>query len=357
MSQLKLHQFTEAAVIGDATTDQVFLIRQWLREMGFNSEIYAEHCAPALEDEVRPAHTYRRSENEPYLIYHHATGANVVERLETLGVPLVLIYHNITPPEFFTGSDPLLVRLMNQGRVQLDQLRPLTALALGDSHFNESELQARGFAPTAVLPIVLDPAAYDIANNEALLAQCRQNGPTFLFVGRLAPNKRQEDLLKLLYYYRRINPTARLILVGSTPFQDYLRWLHQLAAELEVSEALTITGHVTHQDMTTYFRGADLYISMSEHEGFGKPLVESMYLGLPVIAYASTAVPSTMGNAGILFHQKNYEALAEFIDILHRRTDLRQRVIVRQQERAQHFLKSNVQQQWRTLLIKLGYNI
>jgi len=357
MTRLVLHQFTEAASVGDATTDQVFLIRQWLRKMGFHSEIYAEHCAEALEKEVRPAHSYRGSANEPYLIYHHATGATIVERLVALGIPLILIYHNVTPPEFFAGSDPLLVRLMHKGRAQLDQLRPLTTLALGASHYSEQELQARDFTRTGVLPIVLNPALYDIPPNETLLAECRRNGPTLLFVGRIAPNKRQEDLLKLLYYYRRINPGARLILVGSAHFQDYREWLEQLAIELELSEALTITGHVSHQDMVTYFRGADLYVSMSEHEGFGKPLIESMYLGLPVIAYAAAAVPLTMGNAGILFHQKNYEALAEVIDILSQQNDLRQRIIARQRGRVHLFLEPTVQQEWQTILLALGFNL
>jgi L-malate glycosyltransferase len=354
MPRLTLHQFTEAAAVGDATTDHMLLIRQWLREMGFVSEIYAVHREAALEKEVRSVHSYRRRKDEPFLIYHHATGAQVVDKLCALGIPLILIYHNVTPPEYFAGSNPHFVQQLTQGRAQLDQLRPFTALALGVSHYNESELQARGFAPTAVLPIVLDPAHYDIPSNQALLAECQQKGPTLLFVGRIAPNKRHEDLLKLLYHYRRLNPAARLILVGSAHFQDYLEWLQQLAIDLNLAEAVTITGHVSHQDMVTYFRGADLFVSMSEHEGFGKPLIESMYLGLPVMAYASAAVPLTMGSAGILFHQKDYEALAEFVDILLRQTNLRQRLVARQKGRAHLFLKPTVQQQWQSLLAQLG---
>ncbi len=109
---------------------------------------------------------------------------------------------------------------------------------------------------------------------------------------------------------------------------------------------MRITGHVTHRDMITYYRRADVYVSMSEHEGFGKPLIESMYCGLPVLAYASSAVPDTLGGAGVLFHHKDYEALAELVVLLLEDDDLRRRVIERQFARVQSFLEPRVRQQF-----------
>lgn len=337
-----LHQVTVGAGPGDAITDQALLIRRWLRELGFVSEIFAEHISPALANEVRPVGSYRPGRNEDWLILHHSIGSPVIERVVRMRPQLILIYHNITPPEFFAPVDPAWAERMELGRRQLGLLRPRTGLALADSAYNEQELGAAGFEQTGVLSISLDERGYAQPNNEALWAKVRGGGPVLLFVGRLSPNKKQEDLVKLLYYYRRIEPEARLILVGDRWLLNYDAWLEDFARSLDLGEAVTLTGHVSQQDMVTYYRAADLYVSMSEHEGFGKPLLESMYLGLPVLAYAASAVPATLGDAGVLFYEKDYERLAEVVDILVKDKALRERVIGRQRERVQAFLEPQV---------------
>src|SRR5262249_30873453 len=148
---------------------------------------------------------------------------------------------------------------------------------------------------TGVLPISLDPARYALPPNPELRARFEPGGPLLLFVGRLVPNKRQEDLIKLLYFYRRIEPAARLLLAGDPWGPAYAQWLRELAAYLGLQEAVLFAGHISQADLVTYYGLADLYVSMSEHEGFGKPLIESMYLGLPVLAYGATAVRGTLG--------------------------------------------------------------
>ncbi len=356
MSPKILHQFSEGMYQGDAVSDHALLIRRWLHDMGFTSNIYAINCDPALADLVQPIKEYHHDRQERFLIYHHAVGSKMAEFLETLNLPQILIYHNITPAEYYKDSDPVLSAQLEKGRMQLKLMRDRTVLALGDSQFNELELQKLGYSNTVVLPIVLDQSKYDLAINDHLAAQVRANRPVLLFVGRLAPNKKQEDLITLLHYYRRLEPEAKLILVGSLRNEEYVTWLAELAESLGLKDgAVTFTGHVSQQDMVTYYQSADLFISMSEHEGFGKPLIESMYLGLPVLAYSSTAVPSTMGKAGILFHEKNYESLAEVLDILVHDQRLRERVILHQKTRAQAFSEPNVRQLWKSLIeINIG---
>ena len=185
------------------------------------------------------------------------------------------------------------------------------------------------------------------------VSDLQQEGPLLLFVGRLVPNKRQEDLLKLLYFLRRFEPGARLVLVGGTSERPYVNWLTRLAGRLGLTDAVTITGQVSQQEMITTFRAADLFVSMSEHEGFGKPLIESMYFDLPVLAYASTAVPSTLGEAGILFAQKDYEALAELCGLLLSDEELRAQVIDTQRRRVAAFLAPQVRAQWLAYLARL----
>lgn len=340
-----LHQFLTGATAGDAITDQALLIQHWLRGQGLESEIYAWHMHPSMERHIRPMGVYRRGRDEQG-IYHHSIGSEVPDFLVEQGLDLILIYHNITPPQFFSGSDPLRAHLARLGMQQLEQLRPLTRLALADSHYNEAELRQAGYARTAVLPICLRAERYDTPADAHLTAGLARPGPRLLFIGRLAPNKRQEDLVKLLACLRRARPDAHLYLLGDRWEIGYDTWVEQLAAELDVAEGVTLLGKVPQTAMVTYLRAADCYVSMSEHEGFGVPLIESMYLGLPVMAYGAAAVPETMADAGIVFYRKEYEQLAELIDWLLSDEPWRRRLIARQRVRAEAFLEPEVRRQF-----------
>lgn len=344
MTQPILHQATTGIAIGDGVSSQVFMIRQWLRDMGYISDIYAEHIHPDLADDVLPIVDYQPQAGEGQLIYHHSIGSGVTNHLVSLPVRLILIYHNITPPEFVTHIDPKLAQELILGREQLNTLREHTDLALGVSPYNTRELTEVGFQKTGVLPLVLDEQQYRIADNPVLRDRLKQSGPNLLFVGRQVPNKKQEDLIKLLYYYHRIAPEARLMLVGSSWLPAYADWLCDLAQDLGLEDAVCMLGHVSHQDMVTCYRNADLYVSMSEHEGFGLPLVESMALDLPVLAYAAGGVPDTLGEAGIVFHHKDFEALAELVDMLIKDTALRTQILIKQQARVKSFWEPQVRQ-------------
>ncbi len=349
MANQVLHQVIVGAMIGDAITDEALLIRRWLREAGYQSEIYAEAIHPALEREVRSWHTYRPGQGEARIIYHHSIGSQTVDRLLAWPPRLILIYHNVTPPAFFASVNPALARQMQLGREQLATLRGRTDLALADSAYNAEELRQAGFERTGVLPISLDPGRYAIPPNLELQARFKDSGPLLLFVGRLVPNKKQEDLIKLLYFYRRIDPAARLLLAGDPWVPAYEQWLRELTVYLGLQEAVLFAGHITQADLVTYYGLADVYVSMSEHEGFGKPLIESMYLGLPVLAYAAAAVRGTLGEAGLLFRHKHYEALAEAVNLVVREAALRERMIARQRNWAEQFLEPAVKRTWRQL--------
>jgi L-malate glycosyltransferase len=354
VKQPVLHQVTVGAAPGDAITAQAFAIRSWLRGLGFHSEIFAKYIHQTLEPEVHPFVTYRPARVEPFLIFHHSIGSSLVEEVAHLSQPLILIYHNITPAEFFVDVDTVWMQRMLLGRQQLRRLQPSTRLGLADSFYNEEELRASGYQETGVLPIVVEESEYNLPNNEGLVARYQDGGPNLLFVGKVAPHKKQEDLVKLLYYYRRIQPGARLFLVGDKWLPSYDEWLVDLIAHLGLQESVVLTGRVSQQDMVTYYRIADLYVSMSEHEGFGKPLIESMYLGLPILAYASAAVPLTVGRSGVLFHQKDFEALAELVDIVMCDPALRGRITERQRQRVHIYLESQVKQTFINYLVQLS---
>ena len=322
-----LHQVLAGATIGDAITDHAFLIRDWLRELGFSSDIYALHIHPSVANEVRPLAFFKAKYSHKFVIYHHSIGSDCVDFLLRQNVKLILIHHNVTPPRFFDNINPAWGQMATLGQMQLATIQPHTVLALADSAYNELELQELGFVQTAVLPITLNEKDLNLPNNQQLEHKLAVIQPYLLFVGRLAPNKKQEELVQLLYYYRRIQPDAQLILVGDRWDLKYDLWVEQIAADFGLADAVTLTGKVSQQDLVTYYRQAALYISMSEHEGFGKPFIESMYLGLPVLAYGVTSVPYTLGKAGVQFLRKDYERLAELANILISDNELRQRLV------------------------------
>ncbi|MCB8952392.1 MAG: glycosyltransferase family 4 protein [Ardenticatenales bacterium] len=347
MKPRALHQVLVGATAGDAITDHALMIQRWLRADGYESDIFAEHIHPSMADRVRPFARYRPRRREPWLIFHHSVGDPMVAQVTALSPRLILIYHNITPARYFAGIDPAWVHRARLGEQQLARLQPRADLALAVSDYNAADLRAAGFDNVAVLPLPLDAAPYQGALNETLAADLRAHpGPLLLFVGRLAPNKRQEDLLKLLFYLRRLRPTARLALVGDPWVMGYGDWLRGEATRLGMGDALLLPGKVLAADLVTYYRCADWFVSMSEHEGFGKPLVECMAAELPVLAFAAGAVPATLGDAGILFHHKHYPALAELIHLLLDDAPLRRRLIARQRQRLPTFLEPAVRRAW-----------
>ena len=348
-----LDQFLEGATVGDAITDHALTIRGWLRSAGLRSEIYAAHVHPELARTVRTATSYRPHPRNSLVVYHHSIGSTVADQLIQMGAPLLLVYHNVTPPEFVQQADPALAAQLRAGRQQLIALRERTVLALGVSPYNVAELEETGFHPTGLLPIVLDPQQYDLPADPQVVAECAGSAPILLFVGRLVPNKRQEDLVKLLYFFRRIEPEARLVLVGAEWMPAYASWVRDLARTLGLADQVRITGHVSQPALVTYYRRASVYVSMSEHEGFGKPLIESMVCGLPVVAYAAAGVPATLGGAGVLFHDKRYDVLAELLAILLEDPALRARIVTRQAQRADAFLAPNVEVLWNRYMEQL----
>jgi glycosyltransferase involved in cell wall biosynthesis len=313
--------------------------------LGFDSEIFGAVYDQELGAEVRQF-TPGSFTGQDLVIYHHTTGSSTLNHLIERRTPLLLIYHNITPPDFFKKTDPAIASQLVTGREQLQEIQPFVRMALSASPYSEDELRGLGFKNTGVLPIVLNEAEYEVAIDKELQSKLQEGSPTILFVGRLAPNKRQEDLVKLLFYVRQIYHQARLILVGGNTGEGYLRWLNYFIERNGLADAVILAGHVTQQEMVTYYKSADLFVSMSEHEGFGKPLIESMYFDLPIIAYSAAAVPSTLGGAGILFNRKEFEPIAEMVGILYEDPIIRQRVIETQKNRLQTYLEPQVRQKF-----------
>jgi glycosyltransferase involved in cell wall biosynthesis len=219
---------------------------------------------------------------------------------------MVLVYHNITPPEYFLGVHKDLVKLCFRGRRELTAYVSRCALALGDSEYNRQELAHLGFAQNGVLPVVPGFAHLDLPPNTMTAERFDDGWTNVMFVGRVIPNKKFEDVIRAFHVYRtRHNPRSRLLLVGSYGgFEKYLAMLHALVARLGTPD-VHFLGHVSNEELTALYDVADLFLCASEHEGFCVPLIESFYKGVPVLAFAATAVPATMDGGGVLYDTKD----------------------------------------------------
>lgn len=299
----KVHQVLATLGYGDAIGHEVLAIQRVLRGAGFDSDIFVETFDARLEPLTRD---YRElmdaSDPDDVLIHHFSIGSRASRVAYAVPNRMVLVYHNITPPEYFVDFHELLAEQCFKGRRELRAYPARCDLALGDSEFNRRELEAMGFSPTGVLPVAGDFSHLDREPNRFIAGQFDDDWTNILFVGRIIPNKCIEHVIRAFDAYKReFNHRSRLLIVGSYGgFEVYLAMLQQLVAALGTHDVF-FTGQCTDGELVAYYELADLYLCTSAHEGFCVPLVESFYMGVPVLAYASTAVPATLDGAGVLF--------------------------------------------------------
>ncbi len=308
----RVHQILATLGYGDAIGNEVLGIQRALRGAGYESNIIVETADPRLEDLTIDYRDFvDRVAPEDLLIHHFSLGSRASRTAFALPCRMALIYHNITPPEYFLGVHPQLVRQCYHGRRELTAYRTRCDLALGDSEFNRQELDALGFSPTDVLHVVPDFSHLDAIPDSRVLDAYDDEWTNILFVGRLVPNKRPDDLIRFFHAYKTwYNPRARLILAGAYGgFEQYYTQLQTLIATLGTKD-VHILGQITNEALTALYDVADLFLCASEHEGFCVPLVEAFHKRVPVLAYASTAIPATMDGGGVLYHEKDPRRVA-----------------------------------------------
>jgi glycosyltransferase involved in cell wall biosynthesis len=320
--------------------DSARRVRSLLREAGHQSELYALTIDDDLRDDVRAFGDADATRGD-ITIFHYALPSAMTEAFGHLPHGRVLQYHNVTPASFFAPYDPGLFRLAVLGRQELASLVGRVDLALGDSEYNRRELETLGFPATAVLPIAVDTTRLTDAPRVPALEEILDDGlVNFLFVGRIAPNKRIEDHIKLAEHYKRyVDAYYRFIFVGRYDVVPrYYATVRALVAEYQMlPERFVFTGPVPDIELAVYYRSASVYVTLSEHEGFCVPLVEAMAMDVPVLAYAAGAVPDTLGGAGVQFAPKDLEHAAELLGMLAFDEGVRDPILDGQRRRLDHF--------------------
>jgi glycosyltransferase involved in cell wall biosynthesis len=310
------HQVLATLGYGDAIGNEVIGACRALRAAGYESDIFVETADWRLKHLTRD---YRElvdaSGPGNILIHHYSIGSRASRLAYALADRMILVYHNITPPEYFVDIAPLFAKLCFMGRRELGAFIPRCDLALGDSEFNRRELEEAGFPVTGVLPVVPGFDHLDGPRDDRIAARFDDDWTNVLAVGRVIPNKKVEDTVRFFEAYRRLfNPRSRLLIVGShAGFEDYYAMLRRFAGQIGARE-VHFLGHVSDRELAAWYDVADVLLCASEHEGFCVPLVEAFHVGIPVVAYAAAAVPATMDGAGVLYDRKDPTEVAALID-------------------------------------------
>lgn len=335
-----INQWVPAAHRGDAIGDSARRVRALLRRLGHASELYALSIDEDLTGDVRPFADPAARRGD-LTIFHFALPSPMTEAFASLGTGRILQYHNITPAHFFAPYDAGLFRLAALGRQELATLAGRVELALGDSEYNRQELQRLGFDRTGVFPVAVDFERLTRAPRCPTLDDILGDGLTnILFVGRLAPNKRIEDVIRMAEHYKRsIDAMYRFIFVGRYDVVPrYYSMVRALVARFGMRpDRFLFVGAVPDHELAAYYRAASVYLSLSEHEGFCVPLLEAMAMDVPVLAYAAGAVPDTMGGAGVTFRPKDLEYAAELVAMLAYEDAVRAPIIEGQRRRVAEF--------------------
>lgn len=338
---------------GDAISHEAVILRDIFRKWGFPSDLFASptHAAPGMAGQYRPLSEYSATPRDVCL-HHFGIASEAQSVFAGSAARRILVYHNITPAEFFRGYDDALSARLAQARAQLPELARRCSALWCASAYNAAELAALGLAGVSVLPLPLSRATLDLTPDIAVSARFA-GAPlkTILFVGRVAPNKRIEDLIQAFAWYNRaIDQFSRLVIVGSFHgVPRYMAMLRMLIGDLDLPN-VCFEGFASPEGLAAYYRSSDVFVSASAHEGYGLPLVEAMYADVPVVARAVGGVPEAADGAGVLYDGLEAPELAELIHRVIGDAALREEVLVSQRLRIKRALARDLEGEVRQLM-------
>lgn len=337
---MRVDQLVPAFHRGDAIGDTASHMKKFFLSQGFQSQIYCLSRDRGLEEESMLFASFPEPSPSDITILHFALPSPLTKAFMKLPSKKVLIYHNITPPEFFSEFSQEMARISQMGREELQSLVPHVSLILADSDYNRQDILKLGFKRAEVFPLFIDFEKYKKPPSQFMYELFRDERTNLLFVGRIAPNKKIEELIKVTFYFKKyISPLVRLIVVGKTStIPKYYQSLVRIADEFYLMpEEICFTGHVSDEEMFALYKASDVFLSMSEHEGFGLPFIESMIFDLPIVAYDCTAVAETLGGAGVLVRDKRVDYLSELLNIVVHEAELKKKIIESQRKRLKEF--------------------
>ncbi len=335
---MRLLQVLTTISFGDAVSNDTLALHDTLVKQGYKTKIFAENIDRRILQKYKYVSDIKRLDVEidDVIIYHMSTGTKLNYDIAKYPCKKIMIYHNVTPPEFYQEYSSMSYTLCKQGLQSLDFLKDKFDYVIGDSQFNIDELIKIGFtAPMRVLPILIPFEDYKQKPSGKVIHKYENDGyENILFTGRIAPNKKQEDVIMAFYHYKKYyNPKSRLFLVGnSRGMEIYKKRLEDFVAQLGVEDVI-FTEHIPFDQILAYYTLADLFLCLSEHEGFCVPIVEAMQFEIPIVARGTGAVPDTLQDGGLVVTTKNPLEVAGIMDYLLKNEQLKNTILENQKNR------------------------
>lgn len=339
---------------GDAVGNDALALHHSLQKAGYACELRAAYIAPkiAQAETVRTTDDLSDIKPDDIVIYHLSTGHELNLLFAKLNCKKIIRYHNITPPHFFCGYHPILLENCLDAYNQTRMMAKCADFCLADSAYNREELIRMGYqCNIEVMPILIPFSDYEQEPDAQVIEQMKDGMTNILFTGRISPNKRQEDVIAAFsVYQKQYNPNSRLILVGNYDgMENYYERLQAYVKETGAKNVL-FPGHISFPAILAYYHSADLFLCMSDHEGFCVPLVESMFFDIPIVAKNTTAIPYTLGGSGFLLEDENPVIAASLMNRILTDEDLKNKIIVGQRERLRDFAHEKIERQLFSLI-------
>lgn len=355
MPSPRIHQFSPTVAPGDGVTRGVFYVDKLLKRLGCNTAIYSHRPPFELRQQVRDIHLFQ---DEPcdLLIVHHSMGHDLDEWLNRLKCPLLMVYHNITPAEYFPPQSGHFF-YAHKGRRQLARWPDKFVGAIGDSQFNAEELIELGYANVVTLPLLLDMASLTEATQAIKIAS---GHPRILAVGRLVENKRQHLLVEAmarLSQWMTAEQMPQLLLAGDTSDHSYQLRIREDIAQWGLVDRVILTGKVSDGQLRGLYANADILWCASAHEGFCLPLVEASFFDLPIVAFDHPAVTDTLGTAGMILKEPDPGQLAAVSAQVLASPALKASLVAAGRENLKRFEEDHLLSSLRSYLNDLGFLI
>ncbi len=351
---MKIYQILPELRYGDAVGNDAMAICDVISGMGYKTGIYAINVDKRLSSPMyQKISKLPKLSNDDILILNHCSGTELCYKFPKFGGRKMMIYHNITPPEFFAPYNKDSYRAVKAGYKQTEFLKDKVEYVMAISKYNAENLREMGYTcPMGIRPILVAFDDYRKEPDENVIKTYSDDGYTnIVFVGRIAPNKKQEDVIKTFAYYKKnINPKSRLIFVGGDGgMEKYGKRLRKYVDALMLEDVI-FTGHIKFSEILAYYKIADVFLCMSEHEGFCVPLVEAMFFDVPIIAYNSSAIPDTLGGSGVLIDEKDPVLVSMLIDRIVNDEVLRSSIIEKQRERLKDFSYESIKERFEAVM-------
>jgi glycosyltransferase involved in cell wall biosynthesis len=292
----------------DAVGTDALSMARLLEARGIEARIF---CASAVDVDAR---TYAPEKllsfatgSDDVVIYHFSTGwPKANDLLARTKAFRIVKYHNITPARFFTSISAEYEAACASGRAEIEAMADLGCeLYVGDSSYNLEELIAAGVPRERGGVLAPFHRVEDLLATEAdasTLDDLGDGARNFLMVGRVAPNKGHVDLVDAFAaYVRAYAEPARLVLVGKIDprLEAYTNAVRARIAGYGLERRVRWINGASEAQLKAAYLASHVFMLLSAHEGFCVPLVEAMAIGTPIVARAATAVPETLGAAGI----------------------------------------------------------